>query len=142
MFTEYYHYTERLLSVQYDVSEMIKHSLTRGEVREYFLKDVIEKTFNNSLELQRGILDIGEEYDSQIDLAILREKTISPKIGDKTLIDPENCLMILEVKSNAKGKEMTDFMFIRKNTTDGRYILSVTKPVIKEFLKMIQGLLR
>ena len=41
MFKEINTYYQKLLNAQYDVAEIIDHLLTRGEVREDFLKDII-----------------------------------------------------------------------------------------------------
>ena len=109
MFDEYDDYIEKLLKLQYEASEIIKHNLTRGEVREYFIIEQIEKQFK-SLECHRGFIgDLDSEYQSsQLDI-ITVSKNDNPrirKIGDNSIISIGDAKIVIEVKSSPKTSEL------------------------------------
>ena len=56
VFDEFHKYTENLIQAQYVVSEIIEHELTKGEVREEFVMDTIQRGFGNDINLKRGFL--------------------------------------------------------------------------------------
>ena len=55
-FEQYHHYSQNLLLAQHEVSEIIKHNLTRGEVREDFIIQYLNTLLSdkNFLEKVRG----------------------------------------------------------------------------------------
>ena len=64
-FEQYHHYSQNLLLAQHEVSEIIKHNLTRGEVREDFIIQYLNKSIQNcEAYLKRGFINLGEEEQS------------------------------------------------------------------------------
>jgi hypothetical protein len=73
-FEEYFHYTEKLLNAQSDVAEVIQHMGIRGKVREFFVKEIIEKHFNNRITISRGVVNLdNEENEGQVDLILTND---------------------------------------------------------------------
>ena len=106
MFNEFDQYSENLLRAQYDVSEIIEHLLTRGEVREEFLEDIISSRFDPKPKFARGFLTDGVTQSPQQDLLLCRPHTMHYPVGHQIAIQPENCLCAIEVKSNATGGDI------------------------------------
>lgn len=109
IFDEFYSYTENLISAQYDVSEIIQHELTKGEVREEFVMDTIQKGFSNSINLTRGFLQVGNTQSNQMDILLLKQNAPVANIASQTLTSPEHCKMVLEVKGNASGNDLREY---------------------------------
>lgn len=92
-------YKEKVLQMQFEISELITHSLTKGEVREDFIKKTIK---NNIIDIQllKGIV-IAEEYQSpQTDLIIPLKSAILNKMGEHCIIDVNDVKFMFEIKSN------------------------------------------
>jgi len=108
-FTEFYNYTENLIKAQYQVSEIIRHELTKGEVREEFVVEAIQKGFSNDIKLSRGFLQVGEEQSNQMDILLLKNRVHIANIGTQVIVNPEDCHLVIEVKGNALGRDFRDF---------------------------------
>ncbi|MDD2871744.1 MAG: hypothetical protein PHS49_07190 [Candidatus Gracilibacteria bacterium] len=108
LFNKFDEYYQRLLVAQYDISEMIEHKLTRGEVREDFLKTIILDQFP-SLQILSGIITNDKVQSPQTDIIITDYNCRTRKLGTKNLVNIDDCKMILEVKSNATGKDLKKF---------------------------------
>ena len=109
VFDEFHKYTENLIQAQYSVSEIIQHELTKGEVREEFVMDTIQRGFGNEINLKRGFLQVGEEQSNQMDILLLKHNAPVANIGNQTIVQPENCLLVLEVKGNATGNDLKEY---------------------------------
>ena len=111
-FHQYHHYSQNLLLAQHEVSEIIKHSLTRGEVREDFIIDYLCRSIHGCKEyLRRGFVNLGEEEQSgQADILLLKQfaETISLGVRGNVIVNPKDCLMIIEVKSTLTGGYLND----------------------------------
>lgn len=112
MLNKYDEYIEELLLAQYNVSEIIEHMLTRGEIREDFIKDQIIKQFPH-VRCCKGVItsSIGDEQSGQLDIIIPKEGARERCLGAQTLFSCEDVSMVLEVKSSATGthfKELND----------------------------------
>lgn len=108
-FKEFYDYTENLVWAQYRVSNIIDQELTKGEVREEFVIDALQKGFGNSINLKRGFLQVGENQSNQMDILLLKRNAHVMNIGNQTIVHPESCLMVLEVKGNATGTDLKEY---------------------------------
>lgn len=112
-FEQYHHYSQNLLLAQHEVSEIIKHSLTRGEVREDFIIQYLTKSIQGCAEfLKRGFVNLGEDEQSgQADILLVKQFAELVDIGnrDNVIVNPEDCLMIIEVKSTLTGTYLNDF---------------------------------
>lgn len=112
-FEQYHNYSQNLLLAQHDVSEIIKHSLTRGEVREDFIIDYLTKTIQNCKEhLKRGFINLGAgDQSGQADILLVKEFAETIDLGNRgnVIVNPEDCLMIIEVKSTLTGTYLNNF---------------------------------
>ncbi|MBL7903628.1 MAG: hypothetical protein JNL22_01270 [Bacteroidales bacterium] len=112
-FEQYHHYSQNLLIAQHEVSEIIKHSLTRGEVREDFIIQYLIKSIQGCAEfLKRGFVNLGEDEQSgQADILLVKQFAELIDIGnrDNVIVNPEDCLMVVEVKSTLTGTYLNDF---------------------------------
>jgi hypothetical protein len=112
-FEQYHNYSQNLLLAQHDVSEIIKHNLTRGEVREDFIIDYLTKTIQNCKEhLKRGFihLDAGGQ-SGQADILLVKKFAEIIGLGERgnVIINPNDCLMVIEVKSTLTGTYLNEF---------------------------------
>jgi len=123
-FEEYFQYTEKLLNAQSTVAEVIQHLGIRGKVREYFLKDIIEKHFGNRIKIDRGIINLdNREFEGQTDLILTKKYALVAAFTPEDIgINADDCKMIIEVKSNATGNDIKAFnnraKTIKQNCTD------------------------
>ena len=107
MFDKYDEYVEELLLAQYRVSEMVEHLLTRGEIREAFIRHQIEQRYEN-IRCYTGVIaeDVKNRQSGQLDLIIAKRTAEKRSLGNHVIIAAEDALFVVEVKSNATG---TDF---------------------------------
>jgi hypothetical protein len=98
-------YYEELLRAQYKVSEEIQQKLPRGTIREDFLRDLVLKRREN-LRGKKGIVSKGGTQSGECDLIFYEASATVNPIGDQILIEPEHCKLVLEIKSNATGKDL------------------------------------
>lgn len=99
-FDEFDEYIEKLLLVQFDASEIIKHNLTKGEVREDFLKKEVNNQFAHICYHKGFIVDNKKEYQSgQLDIIITGNDARIRKYGDQSMVDINDARIVLEVKS-------------------------------------------
>ena len=97
--------------MQYMVSNNISHRLTKGELREKFIRRVVQDEFPNLL-LKSGILCEGTWQSTQGDFLWLRD---GARIGNLDLYDLKDCLMFMEIKSQATAKELRAINDTAKN---------------------------
>ena len=93
------------------VSNNISHRLTKGELREKFIRRVVQDEFPNLL-LKSGILCEGTWQSTQSDFLWLRD---GARIGNLDLYDLKDCLMFMEIKSQATAKELRAINDTAKN---------------------------
>jgi hypothetical protein len=110
-YPEYFHYTEKLLNVQSEVAGVIKHLPTQGKVREYFVKEIIEKHFPSRIRIARGVINLdNQENEGQLDLFLLHnDALIAGFTPEDTGANAEDCKMIVEVKTNATSADIEAF---------------------------------
>lgn len=95
-------YLQEMLKMQYIVSKDISHSLTKGELRERFVKRMVEAEFQGII-LKSGILCAGDWQSTQADFLWLRNRA---RIGRIPVFDLEDCRMFMEIKSCATAAEI------------------------------------
>lgn len=121
-FEQYHHYSQNLLLAQHEVSEIIKHSLTRGEVREDFIIEYLNKSIQNCKEyLKRGFINLGEDSQSgQADILLVKRFAEIIDLGNRgnVIVNPVDCLMVIEVKSTLTGIYLNDFNTEAKRIKD------------------------
>lgn len=110
-FEEYFHYTEKLLNAQSDVAEVIQHLGIRGKVREFFVKEIIEKHFNNKITISRGVVNLdNEENEGQVDLILTNDYALVAAFTPEDIgVNAEDCKMVIEVKTNATSADIDAF---------------------------------
>ena len=104
-------YIQEVLKMQYMVSNNISHRLTKGELREKFIRRVVQDEFPNLL-LKSGILCEDTWQSTQGDFLWLRD---GARIGNLDLYDLKDCLMFMEIKSQATAKELRAINDTAKN---------------------------
>jgi hypothetical protein len=111
-FEQYYHYSQNLLLAQHEVSEIIKHTLTRGEVREDFIIQYLTKSIQNCQAfLKRGFINLSEiDQSGQADILLVKEFAEIIDLGNRgnVIVNPEDCLMMVEVKSTLTGTYLNE----------------------------------
>jgi hypothetical protein len=116
IFAQYY---EDLLRAQYKVSEeLVKNQhLSCGTIREEFLCDILIKK-NDSVKISKGYIRKGNDSSGECDLLFYCGS--SDTLGGQIFIKPENCKLVLEVKSNATGADIkkTNTNFEKIKTID------------------------
>ncbi len=109
LFDEFDHYTQNLLLAQYDIAGIIQHELIKGEVREDFLIYILESGFDPSPSFHKGTISDGVDQAGQIDIMLCKPHSQVRKLGNQTILRPDDCLCVLEVKGNATGNDIRTF---------------------------------
>jgi len=109
MLKKYDEYIQNLLIAQYKVSGIIEHNLTKGEVREDFLKDMIIERLPKYRAVNGVIVDPLGRQSPQCDCILLKSNAQTRKIGKQEIVDIEDVLFVIEIKSNAKGTDLKKF---------------------------------
>lgn len=121
-FEQYHHYSQNLLLAQHEVSEIIKHSLTKGEVREDFIIQYLTNSINDcGPYLKRGFINLGqEEHSGQADILLIKKYAEVIPLGSRgnIVVNPQDCLMVVEVKSTMTGTYLNDFNTEAKRIKD------------------------
>ncbi len=107
MFERYFEYNQALLNAQHGVSEIIEHLLTRGEVREDFIRDLIIKRKRNLI-VGTGFLSDGRVQSPQCDIIIAQDNAPVTLLGQKICLNVADCKFVIEVKSNLTSKDLKD----------------------------------
>ncbi len=103
-------YLQELLALQFKASSGISHNVTKGNLRESFVKQIVKNQFRN-LSIESGILTDGDWQSTQGDFIWLKE---SARIGDFNLYELNDCNLFMEIKSNAQHSEMVHLDSIAK----------------------------
>ncbi|MBP9701880.1 MAG: hypothetical protein KBD47_02785 [Candidatus Pacebacteria bacterium] len=106
---EFDRYIERLLNAQYDASESLKHELTKGQVRERFIRQQISDQFGGSFICVSGVMRLLQNQYKQCDMAIVPHKVRRRGIGEEYLIEPSDTVLIADVKSTLCLKDMREW---------------------------------
>jgi len=83
--TDYNRYIEKLLNDHFDASLLLNHELTKGQVRERFIRDQINSQFGGTTLCTSGVMSVREvrgqvEY-KQADLVIFPHSIRRREIG-------------------------------------------------------------
>lgn len=107
-------YDEKMLRLQYETSECFAHQLTKGEVREDFIKEYIKKKIRN-IEILKGSIFKDNNVSSQLDMIICNDDVIYNKLGEHHLIESKYCKQVIEVKSTLNNEYLKQFIKVAKN---------------------------
>lgn len=109
LFKEFDIYSENLLLAQYDVSNIIEHELLKGEIREDFLIEILKSRFNPKPNIFKGTLSDGNSQAGQVDLILCKPNRQIYQLGTQAIINPKDCLCLIEVKGNAIGNDLRKY---------------------------------
>lgn len=108
------YYDERMLRLQFEASEYFSHNLTKGEVREDFLKDYIRKKIGKDIKIFKGQIIKETEESSQIDMIFCSDDAIINKYGQHCLIESKYCDKVFEVKSKLNREDLNKLAKVSK----------------------------
>lgn len=94
-------YLQEMLKMQFQVSDIINHKPTKGQLREKFIHRMVIEEFP-WLRLESGILYCGDWQSTQADFLWL---TNTARIGNCKMYNLNECKMFMEIKSCAKAPE-------------------------------------
>jgi hypothetical protein len=104
------------------------HNLTKGELRELFVNDVLRKFLPNQFEVGSGIIvNQAGKQSTQNDILIYDPKILPPFIKEQSIgVYPiESILCVIEVKTNLTRKSLIDteakFKFLRDEIGNKKY---------------------
>lgn len=100
-------YDEMMLRLQFEISEIFSHQLTKGEAREDFLKEYMMKKAQ-SIKIVKGSIFHNDSQSTQLDIIICDQNSVLNTYGNQTLIDADYCKTIVEVKSRLKKEYLND----------------------------------
>lgn len=106
-------YYQNLLVLQFQASDDISHNPTKGTMREEFIKGMIESNFPN-IKLGKGILTKASWESTQIDLFKIKPNARIDKIGGQNITELDDCMLIMEIKSDATSDDIIAFNDISK----------------------------
>lgn len=101
---EYDEYIDKLLSLQFEASEMFGHLPTRGKVREQFLIDQINDRFKANA--CRGFVTEKEYESSQCDILVPTSTADMRGIGGEYRLNSKDVLVMVEVKSTLEARHI------------------------------------
>ncbi|KNF09943.1 hypothetical protein CLPU_1c01080 [Gottschalkia purinilytica] len=125
-FDEFDEYIERLLLLQFEASEIINHNLTRGEIREDFLKEQVKKQFEH-FHYHKGVICHNKYESDQIDVIVTQNTTRCRRLGEHSIVDIKDVEMIIEVKTCAKTSDFRKLNALAKELKelDSQYVPKV-----------------
>lgn len=106
-------YDEKMLRLQYEISECFSHNLTKGEAREDFFKEYIKRKTGNT-EILKGCICKGKENSSQLDVILCCDNPIRHQIGTHYMVQAEYCAHIIEIKSKLKNSHLKKLAKVSK----------------------------
>jgi hypothetical protein len=109
LFDIYDQYAQNLLLSQYDIAEIFKHELTKGEIREDFLIYTLKSRFTTPPLLEKGTISDGTSQAGQLDIMLCRPNSQIARVGTQAILRPDDCLCLIEVKGNATGNDIREF---------------------------------
>lgn len=109
-------YLQEMLKMQFRVSDFIEHKVTKGELREKFIHQMVLSQFPNII-VKSGILCSGNWQSSQGDFIWLNNNA---RVGDINVYDLNDCKMFMEIKSCAKASELNAINDTARNIKDKR----------------------
>lgn len=95
-------YLQKLLEMQFYVSDQINHKPTKGQLREKFIHQMVIEQFPNLI-LKSGILNSEGWQSTQADFLWLKDNA---RIGTLDSYDLNDCKLFMEIKSCAIASEL------------------------------------
>ena len=108
----YEEYSEELLFCKYFIAEKLQHHAEMGRCGENILKKCLSERFQ-MLEFVSGFVIANGAQSPQCDIIVCRKNFYKRELGENFLVEPNDCIMIIEVKGNATPTDLSET--IRKN---------------------------
>lgn len=108
MSLEFYSYLDDLLSLQSTAADRHNHKGGLGAVRENFLRQILDERIDN-INIHTGEITSATRDLGQHDIVIRRSGTVNTELGGNVRLPATDCSAVIEIKSNAKGAEITKF---------------------------------
>lgn len=105
-FDEFDQYSEDMLMAQCDISEIISHELSKGEVREDFLISTLEACSEPKPIFIKGTLSDGNNDAGQLDIVLCRPYSHLRRLGNQCYVRKSDALCVIEVKGNCTGRDL------------------------------------
>lgn len=108
---EFNSYIEELFQAQFEISETIfSHQLEKGQTREGFIRNELERRFKN-INVIKGFITGSSrpENSNQIDILVLKNNAQMMTLGENCFAEASDVSVLIEVKSNATGTDLTKF---------------------------------
>jgi len=106
--SELFSYLDDLLLLQSGAADRHNHNGVLGAVREEFLKQVLKERVTN-IQVHTGEVTAEAGDIGQQDIIVRRPGTLNTELGGHVRLAATDCSAVIEVKSNARGTEITDF---------------------------------
>ena len=104
----YEEYSEELLFCKYFIAEKLKHHAEMGRCGENILKKCLQERFQ-MLEFVTGFIAWANHQSPQCDIIVCRKNFYRRQLaGDIFLVEPNDCIMVVEVKGNATLDDLTE----------------------------------
>ncbi|MFD1122687.1 DUF6602 domain-containing protein [Methylophilus flavus] len=114
MSAELFFYLDDLLMLQSNAADRHNHRGVLGAVRENFLTQMLKERIDNikvcTGEITSTLGDLGQN-----DVMVRRPGSLNTELGGHVRLPAADCSAVIEVKSNAKGSEITAFDAKAKN---------------------------
>ena len=104
----YEEYSEELLFCKYFIAEKLKHHAEMGRCGENILKKMSLGTVSNARICYR-LYAWANHQSPQCDIIVCRKNFYRRQLaGDIFLVEPNDCIMVIEVKGNATLDDLTE----------------------------------
>ena len=104
----YEEYSEELLFCKYFIAEKLKHHAEMGRCGENILKKCLQERFQ-MLEFVTGFIAWANHQSPQCDIIVCRKNFYRRQLaGDIFLVEPNDCIMVIEVKGNTTLDDLTE----------------------------------
>lgn len=107
MFDEFDQYSEEMLLSQYEISKIISHELSKGEIREDFILATLGSCSEPCPTLVKGTIAGGALDAGQIDIILCRPHAHIRKLGNQSIVSKDDALCVYEIKGNCTGRDLT-----------------------------------
>jgi hypothetical protein len=100
-------YSEQLMFCKYFIAERLKHNAEMGRCGENILLKELKERFG-MLEFVSGFVVCNGELSPQCDILVCRKNMYKRKLEGLYLVNPSDCLMVIEVKGNLALSDIRD----------------------------------
>lgn len=101
-------YLDDLLRLQSEAAERHNHMGVLGAVRENFVVQILSERVDE-IKIHTGEVTCATGDLGQHDIIIRQRGTVNTELGGQTRLSATDCAGLIEIKSNAKGTEITTF---------------------------------